>query len=155
MARITTAHVDGAADQQKDGTKCGGWAVVLNHGERVLSGGAVETTNNRMELTAIRAAITATTGPLQVRSDSEWSVKAISGEYKIKENVETVKEIQELMVGRHVEIVWIPRNSEPSHERADGLAKRAKLQQIEELNRPQVEEPKGVELENASVDNDE
>jgi ribonuclease HI len=143
MAFVTTAHVDGACDQMN--TKAGGWAVVINHGEKVISGGSRNTTNNLMELVAIRAAITATQGSLNVRSDSEWAVKAITGEYEIKKNLEVVEEIRELMEGRNVELTWIARNSEPSHERADQLAKSQKERVIAELDQPEPEEPKGVD----------
>ena len=124
MALITTAHVDGACSQNTD--KIGGWAVVLDHGRTIKVGFADNTTNNRMELAAIKAAIIASPNDraLQVRSDSEWAVKSITGEYAIKKNVQEVEEIQALIESfpKNVELVWIPRNSEPDHARADELA---------------------------------
>lgn len=54
----------------------GGWAVLLRFGthERELSGGAAETTNNRMELTAAAEALEALKKPCQVdlHTDSEY-----------------------------------------------------------------------------------
>ena len=54
----------------------GGWAVLLRFGdvERELSGGAVQTTNNRMELTAAAEALEALTRPCVVvlHTDSEY-----------------------------------------------------------------------------------
>ena len=54
----------------------GGWAVLLRFGEveRELSGGAIQTTNNRMELTAAAEALEALTRPCVVvlHTDSEY-----------------------------------------------------------------------------------
>jgi ribonuclease HI len=54
----------------------GGWAALLRFGERerVLSGAAPATTNNRMELTAAAAALEALTRPCRVvlHTDSEY-----------------------------------------------------------------------------------
>ncbi|GAN55151.1 ribonuclease HI [Tanticharoenia sakaeratensis] len=54
----------------------GGWAVLLRMGthERELSGGAPETTNNRMELTAAAEALEALTKPcvVELHTDSEY-----------------------------------------------------------------------------------
>lgn len=124
MALITTAHVDGACSQNTD--KIGGWAAVLDHGRVLKVGYGENTTNNRMELAAIRAAIIAAPNDraLNVRTDSEWAVKCLSGEYDAKKNVEELDEIRELIAGhpKGVTLTWIPRNSEPSHARADQLA---------------------------------
>jgi ribonuclease HI len=54
----------------------GGWAAILRYrgNERELSGGAPDTTNNRMELTAAAAALEALTRPCRVivHTDSEY-----------------------------------------------------------------------------------
>ncbi|MBE3595678.1 MAG: ribonuclease HI [Hydrogenibacillus sp.] len=58
----------------------GGWAALLRYGEheRVLTGGAVRTTNNRMELTAVIEALRALKRPSKavVYSDSAYVVNA-------------------------------------------------------------------------------
>lgn len=125
MSLITTIHTDGACAQNTD--KVGGWALVLNHGESVLSGYEFDTTNNRMELVAIRAAVTLakTDRAVDIRSDSEWAVNSLNGKNSVKSNVDLVVEIQGLIEqhGR-VTLTWIRRDTEPSHIRADQMAKR-------------------------------
>ena len=125
MGLITTIHTDGACAQNTD--KVGGWALVLNHGETVLSGYEFDTTNNRMELVAIRAAVTLakTDRAVNIRSDSEWAVNSLTGKNKVKANIDLVDEIKGL-IEQHgkVTLTWIRRNSEPSHARADKMAKR-------------------------------
>ena len=59
----------------------GGWAAILNYmgHEKVLHGGERETTNNRMELTAVITALEALKEPCEVElfSDSKYVVDAI------------------------------------------------------------------------------
>lgn len=60
----------------------GGWGAVLLYGDKVkeLSGGAPETTNNRMELTGVITALTALKEPCKIElySDSQYVVNAIN-----------------------------------------------------------------------------
>lgn len=60
----------------------GGWGAILRYRghERELSGGAPETTNNRMELTAVLSALQALREPCDVTvySDSQYIVKAFN-----------------------------------------------------------------------------
>ena len=60
----------------------GGWGVLLKFGrlEKELSGGEMETTNNRMELTAAIEALKALNRPCQVQfyTDSEYLRKGIT-----------------------------------------------------------------------------
>ena len=59
----------------------GGWGVLMRYGdkEKSLCGGEAETTNNRMELTAVIEGLTALTQPCQVElsSDSTYVLKGI------------------------------------------------------------------------------
>ena len=59
----------------------GGWGVLMRYGdeEKSLCGGEAETTNNRMELTAVIEALAALTRPCQVEltSDSTYVLKGI------------------------------------------------------------------------------
>lgn len=59
----------------------GGWGVLMRYGveERSLSGGEQDTTNNRMELTAVIEGLAALTQPCQVvlTSDSTYVLKGI------------------------------------------------------------------------------
>jgi len=60
----------------------GGWGAVLMYGDKAkeLSGGAPETTNNRMELTGVISALEALKEPCKVElfSDSQYVVNAIN-----------------------------------------------------------------------------
>jgi len=59
----------------------GGWAVLLiqNHKEKILCGNDLETTNNRMELTAAIHALESQTKPshFQLHTDSQYLQKGI------------------------------------------------------------------------------
>ena len=59
----------------------GGWGAILVYKglERELSGGEAETTNNRMELSAVIAALSALKEPCEVTltTDSQYVVNAI------------------------------------------------------------------------------
>jgi ribonuclease HI len=60
----------------------GGWAAILRYGphEKVLQGGASLTTNNRMELRAVIAALRALTraSPVEVFTDSEYLRRGVT-----------------------------------------------------------------------------
>ena len=72
-------HTDGACSGNPGP---GGWAALLQYGshEKELSGGASETTNNRMELTAAVQALQALNRPCEVtfHTDSEYLRKGIT-----------------------------------------------------------------------------
>ncbi len=59
----------------------GGWGAILQYGthEKVLCGGAVETTNNRMELTAVIEGLSALKQPCAVTliSDSKYVIDGL------------------------------------------------------------------------------
>ena len=78
LAQVTI-YTDGACSGNPGP---GGWGVLLRFGkhEKELSGGATETTNNRMEMTAAIEALTALTRPCQVEfyTDSEYLRKGIT-----------------------------------------------------------------------------
>lgn len=60
----------------------GGWCAVLVYGtkEKVISGGEANTTNNRMEMTAVIKALEALREPCKVKlvSDSKYVIDALS-----------------------------------------------------------------------------
>ncbi len=74
-----TIYTDGACSGNPGP---GGWAAILRYGEaeKVLSGGERNTTNNRMELTAVIRALEALKGPCDVTlySDSKYVVEAMA-----------------------------------------------------------------------------
>ena len=73
-----TVYTDGACSGNPGP---GGWGAILRSGEHVkeLSGGEANTTNNRMELTALIEALSALRFPCQVTvySDSKYVVDAL------------------------------------------------------------------------------
>lgn len=75
---LTVVYTDGGCDMKKGGL--GGWAYVVVHPDGSVTekcGGEFETTNNRMEMTAvIRALEELEIGrPIKVVSDSEYIIK--------------------------------------------------------------------------------
>ena len=119
----------------------GGWGAVLVYGtiERELSGGEPLTTNNRMELSAVIAALSALKEPCEVTltTDSQYVVNAIEkgwlanwqknnwrksdrGEVL---NVDLWKELLKLLDTHNVSFVWVKgHNGHPYNERCDKLA---------------------------------
>ena len=77
--KSVTIYTDGACSGNPGP---GGWAAILRYGEaeKVLSGGEENTTNNRMELTAVIRALEALKGPCDVTlySDSKYVVEAMA-----------------------------------------------------------------------------
>jgi ribonuclease HI len=73
------AYTDGACSGNPGP---GGWAAILRYGphEKVLQGGASLTTNNRMELRAVIAALRALTRPctVEVFTDSEYLRRGVT-----------------------------------------------------------------------------
>ena len=121
----------------------GGWGVILRWRgtERELSGGAPETTNNRMELMAAIAGLESLKRPVKARvhTDSRyvkdgitlWIAKWKQNGWKTaaKKPVKNADLWQrlELAVGAHdVEWHWIRGHTgHPENERADALARAA------------------------------
>src|SRR4051794_39241292 len=66
----------------------GGWAAILLYGQhrKEISGGERETTNNRMELTAVIRALEALKKPCRVRvhSDSAYIVNCFKQKWHVK-----------------------------------------------------------------------
>ena len=119
----------------------GGWGAVLryNGAEKELCGGAVETTNNRMELTAVIEALRALKEPCKVTltTDSKYVVDAIekSWVYSWKQNgwrkadkkpalnVDLWEMLLPLLEKHTVTFVWVKGHAgHPENERCDKLA---------------------------------
>ncbi len=119
----------------------GGWGAVLRLGEheKELCGGERETTNNRMELTAVIEALQALKFPCQVRltTDSQYVAKAINegwlenwkargwrtaGKSPVK-NVDLWQTLDELLIIHDVQFLWVKGHAgHPENERCDALA---------------------------------
>ena len=119
----------------------GGWgAILVYHGkEKELSGGEASTTNNRMELMAAIAGMSALREPCQIvlTSDSKYLVDAINkgwlaswkknGWRKADKsavlNVELWQKIDALLDIHDVSFVWVHGHTgHPYNERCDALA---------------------------------
>lgn len=118
----------------------GGWGVLMRYGrhEKELFGGEADTTNNRMELTAVIQGLSALTRPCRVVicTDSQYvkngMEKWIHG-WKQKnwksssgatvKNVDLWQQLDQLCSGHQVEWTWIRGHTgHPDNERADTLA---------------------------------
>lgn len=119
----------------------GGWGAVLQFGsvERELSGGEKQTTNNRMELTAVIEGLRCLKEPCDVTltTDSKYVADAITkgwakswrkngwrkGDKKPALNPDLWAELLELVDLHHVKIVWVKGHAgHPFNERCDRLA---------------------------------
>lgn len=137
MADPVVIYTDGAC---KRNPGPGGWGAWLRSGthERELSGGAAETTNNRMELTAVIEALRALKRPCEVAlyTDSQYVRQGITewivnwkrrgwqtADKKPVKNSDLWKAL-DLEVGRHtVSWHWVKGHAgDPGNEKADALA---------------------------------
>ena len=120
----------------------GGWGAILRASgkERELYGGEPQTTNNRMELTAVIRALEALKRPVRVCvwTDSQYVQKGISewiGGWKARgwktaakapvKNVDLWQELDRLAAQHDVDWRWVKGHAgHPENERADALARR-------------------------------
>ncbi|WP_153109939.1 ribonuclease HI [Propionivibrio limicola] len=120
----------------------GGWGVLLRAGtaEKELWGGEAETTNNRMELTAVIRALEALKRPVSVsiHTDSQYVQKGISewihnwkrngwktADRKPVKNADLWQELDSLVKHHQIRWVWVKGHAgHEGNERADQLANR-------------------------------
>ena len=121
----------------------GGWAALLrkNNYERVLSGAEAETTNNRMELTAVIEGLAALSRPCKVHlvTDSRYVLDGLkswlvqwkrrgwktSGRQPVK-NQDLWMRLDELALQHQLSMEWVKGHSgHPGNEAADQLANEA------------------------------
>lgn len=137
---VVEVYADGAC---KGNPGPGGWGVLLRAGgvEKELFGGERQTTNNRMELTAVIRALEALKRRCRVRlyTDSQYVQKGISqwihdwkrrgwrtADRKPVKNVDLWRRLDELAGGHDIEWHWVRGHAgHPENERADALANRA------------------------------
>lgn len=122
----------------------GGWASVLLYGQnkKELYGNDKETTNNRMELTAVIEALKALKRPCNVTlySDSKYVIDSINKDWvykweannwiksdrKLALNTDLWKELLALLKVHRVKFVWVKgHNGNEYNERCDELAVKA------------------------------
>ncbi len=121
----------------------GGWGAILrfNGEEREISGGASDTTNNRMELTAAIEALSALKRPVAARlhTDSTYVKDGITkwihgwkangwrtASRKPVKNQDLWRALDAAMAPHRIEWHWIKGHSgHPENDRADALAREA------------------------------
>ena len=120
----------------------GGWGVLMQSGEnsKELWGGEANTTNNRMELTAVIRALEALKRPTaaHIHTDSQYVQKGISlwihnwkrngwrtADKKPVKNAELWQRLDELAQTHELKWLWVKGHAgHPGNERADQLANR-------------------------------
>lgn len=113
----------------------GGWAALLRHNghEKEISGGEMETTNNRMEMMAVIEALNALRKPSHVKlyTDSQYVQKGITEwmdgwkakNWKNVKNIDLWQRIDESVKPHDVEIYWVRgHDGHVENERVDKLA---------------------------------
>ena len=137
MEQTIEIFTDGAC---KGNPGKGGWGALLVYGdhEKELFGGEAETTNNRMELTAVIRALESLKRPCKVRlhTDSQYVQKGISewitgwkrrgwrtSDNKPVKNKDLWQELDVLAAKHHIEWLWVKGHAgHDGNERADDLA---------------------------------
>jgi len=137
MKEAVEIYTDGAC---KGNPGVGGWGALLRYGgtTRELFGGEAQTTNNRMELTAVIRALEALKRRCSVRlhTDSQYVQQGIStwihdwkkrgwrtADKKPVKNEDLWRRLDELAAGHDVEWIWVEGHAgDPGNERADELA---------------------------------
>jgi len=139
MKTIVNIFTDGAC---RGNPGPGGWGTILMYGnqQKILYGGELLTTNNRMELLAVIKGLEALTKPCHVviTSDSTYVLKGMkewlnnwkkrgwkTANKQIVKNQDLWQRLDELIQIHHVELQWVKgHNGHPENERADQLANR-------------------------------
>ena len=133
-----TIYTDGACSGNPGP---GGWGAVLKYGahERELSGGEAQTTNNRMELTAVIEALRLLKEPCEVElySDSKYVIDALSkgwvygwkkkgwikSDKKPALNVDLWERLLPLIAAHDIRYHWVKGHAENEYNnRCDELA---------------------------------
>lgn len=119
----------------------GGWGAILRYGtyEKEISGGSADTTNNRMEMSAVIEALRLLKEPCEVTlySDSQYVCNAINKHWidgwqkngwrnsqrQEVANKELWQDMLELLREHKVTFVWVKGHAgHPENERCDRLA---------------------------------
>ena len=137
---IVEIYTDGAC---RGNPGPGGWGALLSSGEheKELSGAEPQTTNNRMELTAVIRALEALKRPTEARiyTDSEYVRRGITewvknwkargwktADRKPVKNQDLWERLDALAAGHKIDWRWVKGHSGvPGNERVDRLANQA------------------------------
>ncbi|MBP5352391.1 MAG: ribonuclease HI [Alphaproteobacteria bacterium] len=128
----------------------GGWGAILRYKdvEKELSGGELDTTNNRMELTAVIEALKALKKPCNISlyTDSKYVMSGITewmenwkqngwrtaNKKSDVKNIDLWQQLDELCNLHEIRWVWVKgHNGHPENERCDALA-RAEVAKLKE-----------------------
>lgn len=120
----------------------GGWGAILRYGkiEKELSGGEQETTNNRMELTAVIEALKALKKPCNITlyTDSRYVMDGVNEwmpNWKVNgwrtsnkktpvKNIDLWQFLESLLEIHKIKWIWVKgHNGHPENERVDKLAR--------------------------------
>ena len=121
-----TIYTDGACSGNPGP---GGWAAILCCGDhqRTVSGNARETTNNRMELTAVIEGLAVLKRPCQVTifTDSQYVIGVLTKDWRIRANHNLIRYAQAAMQEHQVTFQHVRGHSgEPDNEAANAEAQR-------------------------------
>lgn len=137
MSNVVEMYTDGAC---RGNPGPGGWGVLLRFGdaEKTLHGGEYQTTNNRMELTAVIKGLEALKKPCKVKitTDSKYVLSGVTewmenwkkrnwktASKKPVLNVELWQQLDELVSRHEIDWEWVKGHSgHPENEIADQLA---------------------------------
>jgi len=137
MTEIVTIYTDGAC---RGNPGPGGWGVSLRYKDREkeLFGGEVETTNNRMELTAAIQALEALKRPCDIKlhTDSKYVLQGITewlanwkkrgwktANNKPVKNEDLWRRLDQAIQRHRIEWIWVKGHAgDHGNERADSLA---------------------------------
>ncbi len=130
----------------------GGWGAILRYKDtqKELSGGELQTTNNRMELMAVIMALSAlkTTCNISLYTDSQYVMNGItewlagwkangwktSNKKQPVKNIDLWQQLDELVQKHEIRWIWVKgHNGHPENERCDTLA-RAEVEKIKSTN---------------------
>lgn len=124
-------YTDGSCISDGRPNAAGGWAYCIksSHTEDVYdSGGAIGTTNNQMEMTAVLEALKAADPnmPTTVYSDSKYVIETLKGVFKIGKNRELWKQLKD-QAARFTTIryIWVKGHANNEYNnKVDYLANR-------------------------------
>jgi len=140
MTNVVEIYTDGAC---RGNPGPGGWAAVLSAGgrEKEITGAENLTTNNRMELQAVIAALQALRRPAHVRlyTDSQYVRRGLlewlpnwkargwkTADKKAVKNQDLWQTLESEAAKHHIEWHWVPGHAGiPGNERCDALANAA------------------------------
>ena len=138
---ILEIYTDGACSGNPG---AGGWGAILRYGgiEKELSGAVAETTNNRMEVSAVIEALKALRRDCEIviHTDSRYVMDGVqewlpnwkknnwrtSNKKSAVKNIDLWQELDQLLSKHKIRWIWVKgHNGHPENERVDKLARDA------------------------------